>query len=100
MPSKKCGGMCNTALRLACVPHVIALAFPTMTLNSTSDSASIFENGRLKPRIYNIQNLHLEADLDVHRHSNELCCRPARNLEDGGGLVRLSLSTPVCVSDG
>jgi len=71
-----------------------------MTLNSTTDSASIFENGKLKPGIYKIQNLRSETYLDIHRHSKELCCRPARDLEDGGGLVRPSLISAVCVSDG
>jgi len=71
-----------------------------MTLNSTNNSASIFENGMLKPGIYKIQNLHSETYLDIIRHTKELCCRPARDLEDGGGLVRLPLPSAICVSDG
>jgi len=57
-----------------------------MTANSTSDSSSIFKNGKLKPGIYKIQNLFSETYLDIHQHSNKLCCRPARDLEDGKGL--------------
>ena len=71
-----------------------------MTLNSAIDSASIFENGKLKPGIYKIQNLRSETYLDIYRHSKELCCRPARDLGDGGGLVRPSLIRAVRVSDG
>ena len=71
-----------------------------MTPNSTNNPASIFENERLRPGVYKIQNLRSETYLDIHRHSKELCCRPARDLEDGGGLVRLSLPSAVCVSDG
>ena len=75
--------VCNTSSRL--VVRVTQLAFPTMTLNSAIDSASIFENGKLKPGIYKIQNLRSETYLNIYRHSKELCCRPARDLGDGGG---------------
>jgi len=60
----------------------------------------MLENGRLKPGIYKIQNLDSDTYLDVHRHTKELCCRPARNIEDGEGLVRLPLPSAICVSDG
>ena len=100
----KCGGVWRA--RVCTIPqrhdllvfstslYVVVLIFPTMT-----SSSSIFENGRLKPGIYKIQNLSSETYLDIHRHSKELCCRPARDLEDGGGLVRLSLPLAICVSD-
>jgi len=65
-----------------CDLHVVVLVIPTMT---------ILKNGKLKPGIYKIQNLHSETYLDIIRHSKELCCRPARDLEDGDGIVRLSL---------
>ena len=68
-----------------------ATCFGTMTLTSTSDATSIFKEGKLKPGIYKIQNLFAESYLDIHRHSKEVCCRPARDLEDGRGLVRLRL---------
>jgi len=58
-----------------------------MTLNSTTDSSSIFRDGKLKPGIYKIQNLFAETYLDIHLHSKKVCCRPARDLEDGRGLV-------------
>jgi len=69
-----------------------------MTLNSTGDSSSIFKDGKLKPGVYKIQNLYSETYLDIHRHSKQVCCRPARDLE-GRGLVRLYLPSAVHVSD-
>jgi hypothetical protein len=51
--------------------------------------SSIFQDGILKPGVYKIQNLYAETYLDVHLHSMELCCRPAKDLESGRGLVRL-----------
>ena len=68
------------------VLHVVVLSL-TMTLDSPSDSVSIFENGKLKPGIYKIQNLYSQTYLDIHEYSRELCCRPAQNLEEGRGLV-------------
>jgi len=59
-----------------------------MTLKSAANSSRIFEAGKLKPGIYKIQNLYTETYLDVLQHSKEVCCRPARDLEDGRGLVR------------
>jgi hypothetical protein len=70
-----------------------------MTLNSTSNSSSIFEDGKLKPGIYKIQNLYAQTYLDIHEHSREVCCRPAKNLERGKGLVCLYLSSALHVSD-
>jgi len=57
-----------------------------MTPNSTSNSSSIFKDGKLKPGIYKIQNLYTDTYLDIHRHSKEVCCRPAKDLEDGRDL--------------
>ena len=70
-----------------------------MTLNSTNASSSVFKDGRLKPGIYKIQNLFSETYLDVHQHSKQVCCRPARDLEDGKGLVRMHLPSVVRVSN-
>ena len=81
------------------VPHVVALVLPTMTLKSTTDSSSIFKDGKLKPGIYKIQNLFAETYLDIHPHSKELCCRPAKDLEDGRGLVSQYPSSVLHVSD-
>ena len=72
------------------VPHVAVLPFPTMTFHSTSNTTSILEDGKLKPGVYKIQNLHSGKYLDIHEHSNAVCCRPAPDLTDGKGLVRLS----------
>ena len=61
-----------------------------MTMNSTTnDSISIFKDGKLKPGIYKIQNLHSQTYLDVEERSREICCRPATVLEEGRGFVRL-----------
>ena len=66
---------------------------------SLSDSPSIFKDGRLKPGTYKIQNLHSHTYLDVEDRSKEICCRPAKALEEGGGLVRPFLQFMVHVSD-
>ena len=70
-----------------------------MTQNSTTDSPRIFENGRLKPGVYKIQNLFAETYLDVLQHSKQVCCRPTRDVEDGKGLVRPYLPFGIHVSD-
>lgn len=70
-----------------------------MTLTSTNDPFSILKDGKLKPGVYKIQNLYHQNYLDVEEHSRKLCCRPARDLEDGRGLVCLCLSSVVHVSD-
>ena len=70
-----------------------------MTRNSTSGLPSIFEDGELKPGVYKIQNLESETYLDIHQHTKQVCCRPARDLEDGRGLVRLPLPLVACASD-
>ena len=69
---------------LACVPP---LSPPNMTQNSTSDSSSIFEDGRLKAGIYKIQNIYTETFLDIELFSRGVCCRPAKDLGEGRGLV-------------
>ena len=70
-----------------------------MTFNSLNDSPSIFEDGKLKPGTYKIQNLYVETYLDIHQHSKQACCRPARDLEDRRGLVSLHLSFVIHTSD-
>ena len=87
------------ALSLSRVPHVVALALPTMTLTSTSDSASIFKDGKLKPGIYKIQNIQTDTYLDVEVPSRDVCCRPASDLGEGRGLVRLYPPSAVHISD-
>ena len=57
-------------------------------MNPADDPLSIFEDGRLRPGIYKIQNLYSQTFLDIHEHSRELCCRPATALADGRGHVR------------
>ena len=58
-----------------------------MTPNSTGESLSIFKDGKLKPGIYKIQNIQTENYVDIEVHSRELCCRPAKDLGEGRGLV-------------
>ncbi|KAF9649755.1 hypothetical protein BDM02DRAFT_1746311 [Thelephora ganbajun] len=57
-----------------------------MTQSPTNGSSSIFKDGKLKPGIYKIQNLHGQTYMDVHEHSRDVCCRPATALEEGRGL--------------
>ena len=49
---------------------------------------SIFQDGKLKPGIYKIQNVFTETYADIEMHSKNVCARPAQNLEEGNGLVR------------
>lgn len=70
-----------------------------MTLNSTSGSSPIFQDGKLKPWIYKIQNIYVDTYLDIEVHSRDVCCRPAKDLGAGRGLVRRFLSPAVRVSD-
>lgn len=87
------------ALQPARVPHAAALALSTMAVSSTNNS-SIFKDGKLKPGIYKIQNIYHETYLDIHRHSKELCCRLAKDLEDGRGLVSWYLLYVLYIFDG
>ena len=64
-----------------------------MDPGETGDPLSIFEDGKLKPGIYKIQNVYSRTYLDTHEHSREVCCRPAKDLEQGKGLVCLYLSS-------
>ena len=66
---------------------------------STSDSSSIFEGGKLKPGIYKIKNIYTETFVDIEVHSREICCRPAKDLGEGRGLVRWHLPSVVHVSN-
>ena len=59
-----------------------------MTFASPNEPSSIFEDGKLKPGIYKIQNLYSQTYLDIHEHSKATCGRPVENLEEGRGLVR------------
>ncbi|KAF9649748.1 hypothetical protein BDM02DRAFT_1745439 [Thelephora ganbajun] len=59
-----------------------------MTLHSTSNPSSIFEDGKLKPGIYKIQNIQTETYLDIEVHTRRVCCRPVKDIGEGRGLVR------------
>ena len=71
-----------------------------MTLNSTSDSFSILKDGKVKSGIYKIQNIHTETYLDIEVRTREVCCRPAKDLGEGRGLVSRYLSSILHISDG
>ena len=70
-----------------------------MTLNSTDKSSSIFQDGKLKSGTYKIWNVLTETYADIEVHSRHVCCRPARDLEEGNGLVRPFHWFVVYVSD-
>jgi len=70
-----------------------------MTLISTSTSPSVFEDGKLRPGIYKIQNIYTETFLDIDIHSRDVCCRPAGSLGEGRGIVSRRSSSGVRVSD-
>ena len=58
---------------------------------------SIFEDGKLRPGIYKIQNIVGQTYVDIREHNKELCARPGALLE-GKGLVGPCLSlTPIVV---
>ena len=70
-----------------------------MTFNSTSNSPSILEGGKLKPGIYKIQNINTETYLDIEVDTREVRCRPAKDLKEGRGLVSWSSSFVAHISD-
>lgn len=95
---KSVAGTCRCKT-IARVPHVVVLALSTMSSNSTSGSSSIFNNGKLNPGIYKIQSIFTQTYLDIEVHSRDVCCRPAKDLEEGRGLVRQCLLSAVHASD-
>jgi len=66
---------------------------------TANDPSSIFKDGKVKPGVYKIQGLYHQNYLDIQEHSKQLWCYPARDLEDGKGLVSLHLKFVVPVSD-
>ena len=91
-PGKSVAGVCC---------HLVVLAL-TMTFTSASNSSSAFQDGKLKPGIYKIQNLFHDAYLDIHEHpAREMHLRPAQDLREGRGLVRryrLLVTRIVCLT--
>ena len=65
----------------------------------TGDPASIFEGGKLRPGIYKIQSVGAGTYIDIHLNTKQLCGRPAQNLREGMGLVRLYLPFVIRASD-
>ena len=55
-----------------------------MTLSSKNDSVSTFNDGKLKPGPYKIQNIASQTYVDIRERPKELCCRPAALLEGKG----------------
>ena len=58
-----------------------------MTFHSTGNIPSNFEDGKLKPGVYKIQNIQTETYMDIEVHTREACSRPAKDLEGGRGFV-------------
>ena len=58
-----------------------------MTFHSIGSTPSILEDGKLKPGIYKIKNIQTETYMDIKVHTREVCCRPAKDLEEGRGFV-------------
>jgi hypothetical protein len=70
-----------------------------MAAATANDASSIFEGKKLKPGIYEIQNLYAQTYVDVDEHSRKVCCRPATALGKGRGRVRPLQQLVVHVSD-
>lgn len=70
--------------RAACFLHAVV---PILAMTSTSNS-SIFNNGRLRQGTYKIQNLHTRTYADINESTREMFCYPAKDLEEGSGIVR------------
>lgn len=70
----------------SCIPRFFSSCPNTMTLTSTNDSVSIFEDGKLRPGTYKVQNVCSQTYVDIREHSKELCGRPDTVLK-GKGLV-------------
>ena len=80
--------------------HAVAIPLITnMAANSTSDSSSIFKDGKLKPGIYKIKSLSSQTFMDIHEHTRTVCCRPTTLLGEGMGLVCLMLQSVARVAD-
>lgn len=56
--------------------------------NAANMTPSILINGKLKLGIYQIQNLAGQTFVEMQESSRTLCCRPAKALSGGDGLVR------------
>jgi hypothetical protein len=61
------------------------LLIPT---NPQDMPSSILKDGKLKPGIYQIQNLVGQTFVEMQESARQLCCRPSTALSNGGGLVR------------
>ena len=89
----------TSVVTCSCSPHRHTPS-ATMTPTSTSGSSSVFKDEKLNPGIYKIQNIHTDTYLDIEVSTREVCCRPAKDLGEGRGLVRWYLSSVIHVSDG
>ena len=59
---------------------------PGHDLTSTGNSLSTLEDGKLKPRIYRVQNVQTETYVDIEIHLRKVCCRRTKTLGEGGGF--------------
>jgi len=60
-----------------------------MTLTPTGSSIFTFEDVKLEPGIYRIQNFVHRAYIDMQENTRELYCRPATFLEGEDWEVRV-----------
>ena len=58
-----------------------------MLVPPSDDPMSIFEDGKLKPGKYRVQNLSGQTFLEILEDSKELCCRPTTVLSAQDALV-------------
>jgi len=56
-----------------------------MKNNTTKPASSIFQDGKVKPGVYKIQNIVSKTYVEVKDHLRELCGRPPSALEHGEG---------------
>ncbi|KAF9781767.1 hypothetical protein BJ322DRAFT_243236 [Thelephora terrestris] len=84
--ARRHGSMQYCVVTCSSVFSTFSHLLPTMTLHSIKNTSSIFEDEKLKPGIYKIQNIFTETYVDIETHSRNVCSRPGQNLEEGNGL--------------
>ena len=67
------------------LPRLLVTAI--MLVLPPSDPMSIFVNGKLRPGVYQVQNLTGQTFLEILEDTKEVCCRPAAVLSPQDALV-------------
>ena len=65
----------------------------------TPNPSFLFKDGKPKPGVFKIQNVCTETFVDIEVHSRSVCCRPAKDLGEGRGVVRQYPLSLVHVTD-